>query len=59
MNSPLGNSKVRKMAYTFELALDEVRIKVRFPCRISVNWNYGKSGATQDRERPGPPAASP
>lgn len=41
MNSPLNSTKIRKYYYVFECALEEVRIKVRFPCRISISWNYG------------------
>lgn len=31
----------RKFKYSFEALIDEVRINVKFPCRIAVSWNYG------------------
>jgi hypothetical protein len=32
----------RKFNYSFEAIIDEVRINIKFPCRIAVSWNYGK-----------------
>lgn len=31
----------RIFRYSFEAIVDEVRINVKFPCRIAVGWNYG------------------
>ena len=39
-----GNKRIFK--YNIEAAVEEVKLNIRFPCKLSISWNYGEGSVT-------------
>lgn len=39
-------SSQRVFRYSIEAEVEEIHLNIRFPCKLSIHWNYGEGSVT-------------